>query len=70
MYCPFLSLFAMEMVALNLKLKEVIVGCVVGCAVAKGNSNLGISCFRILQKRVILQCYSFLTAFKHTQTRM
>jgi len=28
----------MEMVALNLKLKEVIVGCVV----AKGNTNLGI----------------------------
>jgi len=50
------------MVALNLKLKEVIVGCVV----AKGISNLGISRFRILQ-RVILRCYSLLTGFKtHT----
>jgi hypothetical protein len=57
----------MEMVALNLKLKEVIVGCVV----AKGISNLDISCFRILQKRVILQCYLLLTGFKtHTQTDM
>jgi hypothetical protein len=53
----------MEMMALNLKLKEVIVGCVV----AKGISNLGISCFRILQKRLILQCSSVLTGFRtHT----
>lgn len=63
MYWPFLSLFPMEMVALNLKLKEVIVGCVV----AKGISNLGISCFTILQQRVILQCYLLLTGFRtHT----
>jgi len=51
------------MVALNLKLKEVIVGFVV----AKCISNLGISCFSILQKRVILQFFSLLTGFRtHT----